>query len=86
MNFQGVFSVLPTPFLTNGEIDFVSLRKVVDLYINAGVNGLTALGVTSEVARLTERERFEVLDAVMDRVKGRVPVVVGSTADGLRTC
>ena len=86
MNFQGVFSVLPTAFITNGEIDFVSLRKVVDLYIRAGVNGLTALGVTSEVARLTEKERFEVLDAVMDRVKGRVPVVVGSTADGLRAC
>jgi len=86
LNFQGVFSVLPTPFSAKGEIDFASLRKVVDLYIRAGVNGLTALGVTGEVARLTERERFEVLDAILDLVKGRVPIVAGSTADGLRAC
>jgi 4-hydroxy-tetrahydrodipicolinate synthase len=84
LNFQGVFSVLPTPFTTEGEIDYLSLRKVVDLYIRAGVNGLTALGVTGEVARLTEQERFAVLEAILDRVKGRVPVVAGATADGLR--
>jgi 4-hydroxy-tetrahydrodipicolinate synthase len=84
LNFQGVFSVLPTPFSRNGEIDYLSLRKVVDLYIRAGVNGLTALGVTGEVARLTDKERFEVLEAILSHVKGRVPVVAGCTADGLR--
>ena len=38
---------------------------MVDLFINGGVNGLTALGVTGEVARLTERERQTVLDTVI---------------------
>jgi len=50
------------------------------------VNGFTALGVTSEVARLTESERDAVLDTVLAHVNGRVPVVAGTTADGLRTC
>jgi 4-hydroxy-tetrahydrodipicolinate synthase len=83
---QGVFSVIPTPFLSNTDIDPASLRRVVDLAIGAGVDGLTALGVTSEVARFTEPERAQVLDVVLQQVAGRVPVVAGTTAEGLRTC
>ena len=83
---EGVFSVLPTPFLDDGSLDIASLRRVVDLFIAAGVNGLTALGVTGEVARLNEVERHTVLEAVIDQAAGRVPVVAGATSDGLRTC
>jgi 4-hydroxy-tetrahydrodipicolinate synthase len=86
MPFNGVFSVLPTPFDSSGTIDPASLKRVVDLFIADGVNGFTALGVTSEVARLTESERDAVLDTVLAHVNGRVPVVAGTTADGLRTC
>jgi 4-hydroxy-tetrahydrodipicolinate synthase len=86
MSFNGVFSVLPTPFDSSGTIDPVSLKRVVDLFIADGVNGFTALGVTSEVARLTESERDALLDTVLAHVNGRLPVVAGTTADGLRTC
>lgn len=86
MQIQGVFSVLPTPFSSDGEVNLDDLRRVIDLFIAAGVNGLTALGVTGEVARLVERERALVLQTVLDHVNGRVPVVVGTSADGLRTC
>jgi 4-hydroxy-tetrahydrodipicolinate synthase len=86
MAFDGVFSVLPTPFVSSGDIDLDSLKRVVDMFIADGVNGFTALGVTSEVARLTESERDTVLDTVVAQVNGRVPIVAGTTAEGLRTC
>jgi len=86
MPFGGVFSVLPTPFSASGDVDLDSLRRVVDLFIADGVDGFTALGVTSEVARLTDAERDRVLDTILAYVDGRVPVVAGTTADGLRTC
>jgi 4-hydroxy-tetrahydrodipicolinate synthase len=86
MTFEGVYSVLPTPFSPNGDLDEASLRRVVKLFLDAGVNGLTALGVTGEVARLDDRERARVLEVVLDEVNGRVPVVAGTTADGTRTC
>jgi dihydrodipicolinate synthase/N-acetylneuraminate lyase len=35
--FEGVFSVLPTPFLRNGQVDRGSLECVVELYIGAGL-------------------------------------------------
>jgi len=82
--FGGVFSVLPTPFDPSGELDLDSLARVIDLFLADGVSGFTALGVTSEIARLTEPERDRVLDAVLASVNGRVPVVAGTTADGLR--
>jgi len=86
MKLEGVYSVLPTPFHATGEIDFESLGNVVDLFIDKGVSGLTALGVTSEVARLTESERSAVLKVIVERVRGRVPVVAGATAEGTRIC
>src|SRR5205085_6798101 len=84
--FSGVFSVLPTPFDPTGEVDHQGLQRVIDLFIAGGVDGVTALGVTSEVARLSERERGRVFETVVQHVNGRVPVVAGATADGLRTC
>ncbi len=86
MELKGVFSVLPTPFLDDGALDLESLRKVIDLYIAGGVNGLTVLGVTGEVARLNESERTQVLETTIEHVNGRVLVVAGTSADGLHTC
>ncbi len=83
---QGVYSVLATPFRQGGEVDVDSLRRYVEHFVGAGVNGFTALGVLGEAARLTERERGLVLDTVLTQVNGRVPVVAGTTADGLHTC
>ena len=86
MQLEGVYSVLPTPFTATGEVDDDSLRRVVDLFIGAGVNGVTVLGVTGEVARLDDRERQHVLEVVTTHVNGRIGVVAGTTAEGTRTC
>lgn len=86
MQLEGVYSVLPTAFHPNGDLDELSLRKVIDLFVKAGVNGVTALGVTGEVARLDDDERRRVLEVVVDQVKGRIGVVAGTTAEGTRTC
>jgi len=84
--FEGVYSVLPTPFTGQGDIDVPSIKKVVDLVVKAGVNGMTALGVTGEVSRLTDRERGVIVDAVVKAADGRAKVIVGASADGVRTC
>ena len=86
MQLEGVYSVLPTPFTTTGDVDEASLRRVVDLFIGAGVNGVTALGVTGEVARLDDGERRRVLEVVTAQVNGRIGVVAGATSEGTRTC
>src|ERR1043166_5255564 len=86
MAFEGVYSIIPTAFTDSGDIDESSQRKIVDLFIGKGANGLTALGVTGEVARLEEHERAKVLEIVVKQANGRVPIVAGTSADGTRTC
>lgn len=86
MAFQGVYSIIPTAFTDAGDIDEASQRRVVDLFIDKGANGLTALGVTGEVARLEEHERATVLGIVVEQAAGRVPVIAGTSAEGTRTC
>jgi 4-hydroxy-tetrahydrodipicolinate synthase len=86
LKLEGVYSVLPTPFDPGGDVDETSLRRVVDLCIAAGVNGVTALGVTGEVSRLEDAERRRVLEVVVERAAGRIGVVAGTTADGTRSC
>jgi 4-hydroxy-tetrahydrodipicolinate synthase len=86
LKLEGVYSVLPTAFTSSGDLDDDSLRRVLDLFIAAGVNGVTALGVTGEVARLDDGERRRVLEVVTTHVNGRIGVVAGTTAEGTRTC
>src|SRR4030095_8747089 len=86
MPFEGVYSIIPTAFTDAGDFDPDSQRRVVDLFIEKGANGLTALGVTGEVARVEERERADVLSVVVQHTAGRVPVIAGTSAEGTRTC
>ena len=86
MAFEGVYSIIPTAFTDAGDLDAASQRKVVDLFIDKGANGLTALGVTGEVARLEEHERATVLEIVVKQAAGRVPIIAGTSAEGTRTC
>jgi 4-hydroxy-tetrahydrodipicolinate synthase len=86
MAFEGVYSIIPTAFTDSGDLDEASQRRVVDLFIDKGANGLTALGVTGEVARLEEHERAKILEIVVKQAGGRVPIIAGTSAEGTRTC
>ena len=71
----------------NGDVDEASLRRVVDLFIDAGVNGVTALGVTGEVARLDEGERRRGCSRSSSiRSRAASASWPGRRADGTRTC
>jgi 4-hydroxy-tetrahydrodipicolinate synthase len=86
MAFEGVYSIIPTAFTDSGDLDEASQRRVVDLFIDKGASGLTALGVTGEVARLEEHERAKILEIVVKQAGGRVPIIAGTSAEGTRTC
>ena len=56
--FFGSFVALITPLLENGNVDFDSIRKLVDWHNDAGTDGLIILGTTGEPATLTLRRRI----------------------------
>ncbi|MEU6131849.1 aminobutyraldehyde dehydrogenase [Saccharopolyspora sp. NPDC047091] len=77
---SGVLTALPTPFTSGGEVDVAALGRVVDRSIDGGVDGLVACGSTGEFAALDEDERRLVVETVVARAAGRVPVVAQTGA------
>ena len=80
---SGVFIVSVTPFDRQGAVDTPSLKRLVDFYLEAGVSGITVLGMMGEAQKMTPQEARDVTGAVIDRVDGRIPVVVGVSGGGL---
>ncbi|MGI4983088.1 MAG: dihydrodipicolinate synthase family protein [Janthinobacterium lividum] len=77
--YKGVFPVAPTVFDDQGRLDLAGQRRAIDFMIDAGSNGLCILANFSEQFALTDDERREVQDAVLEHVAGRVPVIVTTT-------
>ncbi|MDG1456371.1 MAG: dihydrodipicolinate synthase family protein [Pseudoprimorskyibacter sp.] len=77
---KGVYTIAVTPFLPNGAIDFDSVDRMVDFYIEKGATGLTILGMMGEAGKLSAEESMSVVKRVIARTS--VPVVVGVSASG----
>lgn len=80
---KGVYIIAVTPFTDAGELDWASVDRMVDFYEEKGVSGLTILGQLGEAPKLTSEESRAIAKRVIDRVAGRLPIVVGVSAPGL---
>ncbi|GAA3977113.1 dihydrodipicolinate synthase family protein [Streptomyces marokkonensis] len=74
---SGVVPPVCTPLDASGEVDTASLARLVEHLVSGGVHGLFALGSSSEVAFLTDRQRAVALETVVEAAAGRVPVLAG---------
>lgn len=79
---KGIFSVCPTPFAEDGELDLPSLVRLVNFYKQVGVHGLAILGVMGELHKLTSFERRRVIETVVASAKGKLLIWVGVRAMG----
>ena len=81
---KGVYLPLVTPFL-GGEIDYVSLDRLLTRYLRSGVAGLVLLGTTGESPVLAREERDAVVDRVSTVVKGSLPLFLGIAGNDTRS-
>jgi 4-hydroxy-tetrahydrodipicolinate synthase len=79
--FSGSIVALVTPFNTDGEVDFDSLKKLVEHHIAAGSDGLVAVGTTGESSTLTIEEHVKVVNKIVEFADGRIPVIAGTGAN-----
>lgn len=86
MAYRGVFPVVPTIFDARGALDLDGQRRALDFMIDAGSQGLCILANFSEQFALTDAEREQVMDACLEHVAGRVPVIVTTTHYGTEAC
>jgi 4-hydroxy-tetrahydrodipicolinate synthase len=76
--FAGVVPPVATPLLLDGTIDHVSLERLVDHLVGAGVHGLFALGSTGETAYFTDDQRVDIARTIVSATAGRVPIIAGA--------
>ena len=74
---RGSLPALVTPF-KNGELDLVTLKKLVEWHIAEGSHGLVPVGTTGESPTLSHAEHQKVIEEVVAAVAGRVPVIAGA--------
>lgn len=77
---RGIVPSLNTPFLADNTIDIAGLRHLVDRTIEAGCAGMLLLAVAGEGPSLIDREWQLVLETVLERNAGRLPLIVSVTA------
>jgi len=78
----GSIVALVTPMRAESlDIDWPSLKELVEWHVQQGTNGIVAVGTTGESATLNVSEHKEVIKVVVDQVAGRVPVIAGTGAN-----
>jgi len=74
---KGSIVALVTP-MKNGDIDFLSLDKLIEWHISNGTNAIVSVGTTGESATLSVKEHLKVIEHTVKKVDKRIPVIAGS--------
>jgi dihydrodipicolinate synthase/N-acetylneuraminate lyase len=83
--WAGIFPSIPTAFADDGSLDLESQKAVARFSVECGAQGLLCFGLAGEVFRLTPQERIAVLEAIVEGVAGRIPVLAGVGTEALHT-
>lgn len=68
---------LVTPFNADGSVDYHALSRLVEYQVQNSTDFLCVLGTTAETPTLTDDEKREIKQFVVERVNGRIPIVLG---------
>ncbi len=75
---KGIIPPIVTPMNADESVNIPELRNQVERQIAGGVHGIFPFGTNGEGYILSLKEKEEILEAVVDQVKGRIPVYAGS--------
>ena len=73
--FRGLGIALVTPFTTDGEVDYKSLKKLVEYQVDNGADFLCILATTGEAPCLTKDEKDKITELVKEVNKGRIKIL-----------
>ena len=76
MKFRGIYPILYAFFDRQGKLDREAMRLQIRACLDAGAHGLAMLGLATEVAKLEESERLQIVEWAAEEVSGRVPMAV----------
>ncbi len=79
--FQGSIVALVTPMDSHGEVDFETLKKLVEFHIKSGTDAIVSVGTTGESATLSIDENVKAILKTVEFSAGRIPVIAGTGAN-----
>jgi 1-pyrroline-4-hydroxy-2-carboxylate deaminase len=87
INWSGVFPAVTTKFTATDTLDFDLIEKNLNAQLDAGVNGIVLGGTLGESSVLTVDEKRDLVKFTIEKVAGKVPVVLniaeGSTKEAV---
>jgi 4-hydroxy-tetrahydrodipicolinate synthase len=84
VTWRGYWAASPTPFRAEESYDADAHRALLEWYVEQGLHGVLINGTTGEWFSQSTDERKAVAENAIDAVAGRIPVVIGCTADTAR--
>ncbi|WP_197475657.1 dihydrodipicolinate synthase family protein, partial [Oleiphilus sp. HI0043] len=78
---EGSIVALVTPMFEDGSLDWERLDSLLDFHVEKGTNAIVAVGTTGESATLDPAEHCSVIDHIIKRIAGRIPVIAGTGAN-----
>lgn len=82
--FAGIYGILYALFDAQERLDRAAMRRQTEICLSLGVHGMAALGLATEVSKLTPTERRAVMEWVAEDTAGRVPLaftIYGASVD-----
>ncbi len=80
---EGIYPMLYAFFAADGALDREAMRRQVRACIGNGAHGVAVLGLATEVAKLTERERYQLVDWAAEDLAGELPLAVTIFGDSV---
>jgi len=74
---QGIWTVIPTIFNNDDEIDIKQMYRLIDHQIKSNVNGIVLNGTTSEVSTLSNDEKTKIYFSIAYVYKNIIPIMIG---------
>ncbi|MFV0331874.1 MAG: 4-hydroxy-tetrahydrodipicolinate synthase [Dysgonomonas sp.] len=84
INLRGMGVAMITPFKDDESVDYDALMKLVDYQLQNGTDYLVVLGTTAETPTLTEDEKGQIVELVVNKVNARIPIILGEGGNNTR--
>ena len=78
---KGSIPALITPMLEDGQVDYPTLRKLIDWHVAEGTDCIGVVGTTGESPTVTVDEHCEIIRVAVEQAAGRVPIMAGCGAN-----
>ena|SRR3990167_2649219 len=79
--WKGSLVALVTPMKSDGMMDFVTLKKLLEWHALEQTDGIVLLGTTGESPTIREHERAQIIKLAVEVCRGQLPIIVGTGAN-----